>query len=192
MNWFKRRRAPDPVTVQLRDGEYHPFGILGSCVPLSSAETRLYRAVREAVPVVDAAIYKLIRMTGGVDAVCTDRQAQKALSEFLRPEFLNRVDEIICFNRLSEENFRGIAAIMLGELKTALEEHGVALRWNESVIDYLVQKSYTLTYGARNLRRTIQKDIEDVVAEKLIDSYENPITAIGLQAQDGKLELSCL
>jgi ATP-dependent Clp protease ATP-binding subunit ClpB len=116
----------------------------------------------------------------------------KALSEFLRPEFLNRVDEIICFNRLSEENFRGIAAIMLGELKTALEEHGVALRWDESVIDYLVQKSYTLTYGARNLRRTIQKDIEDVVAEKLIDSYENPITAIGLQAQDGKLELSCL
>ena len=119
-------------------------------------------------------------------------KAMKALSEFLRPEFLNRVDEIICFNRLSEENFRGIAAIMLGELKTALEEHGVALRWDESVIDYLVQKSYTLTYGARNLRRTIQKDIEDVVAEKLIDSYENPITAIGLQAQDGKLELSCL
>ena len=103
-------------------------------------------------------------------------KAMKALSEFLRPEFLNR----------------GIAAIMLGELKTALEEHGVALRWDESVIDYLVQKSYTLTYGARNLRRTIQKDIEDVVAEKLIDSYENPITAIGLQAQDGKLELSCL
>ena len=119
-------------------------------------------------------------------------KAMKALSEFLRPEFLNRVDEIICFNRLSEENFRGIASIMLGELKTALEEHGVALRWDESVIDYLVQKSYTLTYGARNLRRTIQKDIEDVVAEKLIDSYENPITAIGLQAQDGKLELSCL
>ena len=119
-------------------------------------------------------------------------KAMKALSEFLRPEFLNRVDEIICFNRLSEENFRGIAAIMLGELKTALEEHGVALRWDESVIDYLVQKSFTLTYGARNLRRTIQKDIEDVVAEKLIDSYENPITAIGLQAQDGKLELSCL
>ena len=84
MNWFKRRHTPDPVTVQLRDGEYHPFGILGSCVPLSSAETRLYRAVREAVPVVDAAIYKLIRMTGGVNAVCTDRQAQKALSEFLR------------------------------------------------------------------------------------------------------------
>ena len=81
---------------------------------------------------------------------------------------------------------------MLGEQKTALEEHGVALCWDGSVIDYLVQKSYTLTYGARNLRRTIQKDIEDVVAEKLIDSYENPITAIGLQAQDGKLELSCL
>ncbi|MGI5953178.1 serine/threonine protein phosphatase [Dysosmobacter sp.] len=84
MNWFKRRHTPEPATVQLRDGEYHPFGILGSCVPLSSAETRLYRAVREAVPVVDAAIYKLIRMTGGVNAVCTDRQAQEGLSEFLR------------------------------------------------------------------------------------------------------------
>ena len=132
----------------------------------------------------------------GADAGRTDAEIRSMvmsdLKKTFRPEFLNRVDEIICFNRLSEENFRGIAAIMLGELKTALEEHGVALRWDESVIDYLVQKSYTLTYGARNLRRTIQKDIEDVVAEKLIDSYENPITAIGLQAQDGKLELSCL
>ena len=81
---------------------------------------------------------------------------------------------------------------MLDEVRTAMAERGMTLHWTPAVIDYLVRKGYSETYGARNLRRTIQKDIEDVVAEKLIDSYENPITAIGLQAQDGKLELSCL
>ena len=119
-------------------------------------------------------------------------KAMKALSEFLRPEFLNRVDEIICFNRLSEENFRGIAAIMLGELKTALEEHGVALRWDESVIDYLVQKSYTLTYGARNLRRTIQKELEDVIATRIIDSYDHPVTQLRAVMKDGAIDLLSL
>ena len=92
----------------------------------------------------------------------------------------------------SEENFRGIAAIMLGELKTALEEHGVALRWDESVIDYLVQKSYTLTYGARNLRRTIQKELEDVMAAQIIDSYEHPVTQIHASMEDGKLVVRSL
>ena len=81
---------------------------------------------------------------------------------------------------------------MLDEVRAAMAERGMTLHWTPAVIDYLVRKGYSETYGARNLRRTIQKDIEDVVAEKLIDSYENPITAIGLQAQDGKLELSCL
>ena len=119
-------------------------------------------------------------------------RTMKALQDFLRPEFLNRVDEIICFNRLSEENFRGIAAIMLGELKTALEEHGVALRWDGSGIDYLVQKSYTLTYGARNLRRTIQKDLEDPMAAQLIDSYEHPVTQIHASMEDGKLVVRSL
>ena len=81
---------------------------------------------------------------------------------------------------------------MLGELKTALEEHGVALRWDESVIDYLVQKSYTLTYGARNLRRTIQREIEDGVAERIIDSYEHPISQVKLTGSDGKIEILAL
>ena len=119
-------------------------------------------------------------------------RAQRALNEFLRPEFLNRIDEIVYFNHLTEENFRAIAALMLDEVRAAMAERGMTLHWTPAVIDYLVRKGYSETYGARNLRRTIQKDIEDVVAEKLIDSYENPITAIGLQAQDGKLELSCL
>ena len=117
-------------------------------------------------------------------------KAMKALSEFLRPEFLNRVDEIICFNRLSEENFRSIAGIMLGELRENLKEHGVALRWDESVIDRLVKTSYSVTYGARNLRRTIQREIEDGVAEKIIDSFEAPISQIALTAADDKIQIT--
>ena len=94
-----------------------------------------------------------------------DRErAMKALNDFLRPEFINRVDEIICFNKLTEENFRSIAALMLGEVRDLMREKGMELSWDESVIDYLVKKSYSLTYGARNLRRTIQKDIEDAMA----------------------------
>lgn len=119
-------------------------------------------------------------------------KAMKALSEFLRPEFINRVDEVVCFNKLSEENFRGIAAIMLGELKDAMAEHGIGLIWEDSVIDYLVEKSYSVTYGARNLRRTIQKEIEDGVAQQIIDSYEHPISQMKLAAQDGKIQIFAL
>ncbi len=119
-------------------------------------------------------------------------KALKALSQFLRPEFINRVDEIIAFNRLSEEDFRGIAKIMLTELQNNLEERGISLRWEDSVIDYLVKKSYSLTYGARNLRRTIQKDLEDAIAEKIIDSFEAPISQIKLQATEDKVEVLAL
>ena len=117
-------------------------------------------------------------------------KAMKALSEFLRPEFLNRVDEIVCFNRLSEENFRGIAAIMLGELKANLDERGVALTWDETIIDHLVKVSYSVTYGARNLRRTIQRELEDGIAEKIIDSFEAPISAIALTVADGRVTIT--
>ena len=119
-------------------------------------------------------------------------KAMKALGEFLRPEFINRVDEIVCFNRLTEENFRGIAAIMLGELKDSLLEHGVTLTWDDGVIDELVKKSYSVTYGARNLRRTIQREIEDGVAERIIDSYEHPISQVKLTGSDGKIEILAL
>ncbi len=122
----------------------------------------------------------------------TKEKAMKALSEFLRPEFINRVDEIVCFNRLTEENFRGIAAIMLGELKDSLLEHGVTLMWDDGVIDELVKKSYSVTYGARNLRRTIQREIEDGVAERIIDSYEHPISQVKLTGSDGKIEILVL
>ena len=119
-------------------------------------------------------------------------RAMKALSEFLRPEFLNRVDEVICFNRLDEKNFAGIAHIMLDELQKSLEDKGLHFTWDEDVEDYLVKKSYSATYGARNLRRTIQKELEDVMAAQIIDSYEHPVTQIHASVEDGKLVVRSL
>ena len=119
-------------------------------------------------------------------------RAMKALGEFLRPEFLNRVDEVICFNRLDEKNFAGIAHIMLDELQKSLEDKGLHFTWDEDVEDYLVKKSYSATYGARNLRRTIQKELEDVMALQIIDSYEHPVTQIHASMEDGKLVVRSL
>ena len=119
-------------------------------------------------------------------------RAMKALGEFLRPEFLNRVDEVICFNRLDEKNFAGIAHIMLDELQKSLEDKGLHFTWDEDVEDYLVKKSYSATYGARNLRRTIQKELEDVMAAQIIDSYEHPVTQIHASMEDGKLVVRSL
>ena len=119
-------------------------------------------------------------------------RAMKALGEFLRPEFLNRVDEVICFNRLDEKNFAGIAHIMLDELQKSLEDKGLHFMWDEAVEDYLVKKSYSATYGARNLRRTIQKELEDVMAAQIIDSYEHPVTQIHASMEDGKLVVRSL
>ena len=84
MKWWKREKEPAAPVVQIRDGTRHPFGMLGEYVPLRNGEVRLYKAVREAVPVVDAAIYKLIRMAGGVTVTCGDKRAETALKEFLR------------------------------------------------------------------------------------------------------------
>ena len=97
------------------------------------------------------------------------KRALKALNEFLRPEFINRVDEIVYFNSLTEENFRSIAELMLGETRDAIAERGISLTWSTELVDYLVRKSYSVIYGARNLRRTIQKDVEDAIAQKVID-----------------------
>ena len=116
-------------------------------------------------------------------------KALKALGEFLRPEFINRVDEIVCFNRLSEDNFRAIADIMLGELRDALDARGVQFSWDESVKDFLVKKSYSVAYGARNLRRTIQTDLEDPIAERIIRSYMEPLHTVKAACEDGKIVL---
>ena len=105
-------------------------------------------------------------------------KAMKALEGFLRPEFINRVDEIVYFNKLTEENFKAIAQIMLNELSQNLREKGIAFSHDDGLMDYLVKKSYSQTYGARNLRRQIQKDLEDPIASKIIDSYMEPVSKI--------------
>ena len=119
-------------------------------------------------------------------------KAMKALGEFLRPEFINRVDEIVCFNQLSEDNFRGIADIMLAELQQSLEDRGIAFTWDESVKDYLVKKSYSVAYGARNLRRAIQTDLEDPIAERIIKSYVDPFRSIKATCEDGTIKLETI
>jgi len=116
-------------------------------------------------------------------------KTMKALRGFLRPEFINRVDEIITFNHLTEENFLGIADIMLEELRASLSGRGLALSWTEAVRQFLVKEAFSITYGARNLRRTIQRQLEDPISEKIIDSFENPIHEISLDVEEGKILL---
>lgn len=116
-------------------------------------------------------------------------KAMKALNEFLRPEFVNRVDEIICFNQLTEDDFINIATIMMEELKASLKEKDIEFSYNDEVLKHLSEKSYSVTYGARNLRRLIQKEIEDAIASKMIGSYENPINRVVSTVVDGKIEI---
>ena len=116
-------------------------------------------------------------------------KTMKALREFLRPEFLNRVDEIITFNHLTEENFLGIADIMLSELRQSLEARGLSLSWDESIRQLLAKKAYSVTYGARNLRRTIQRELEDPISEAIIDSFEKPMSSIRLYAEEDAVRL---
>ena len=113
-------------------------------------------------------------------------RAQRALNEFLRPEFLNRLDEIVYFNHLTEENFRAIASLMLGEVRTAMAERGMTLHWTPAVVDYLVQKGYSETYGARNLRRTIQRDVEDAIASAVV-AQRKAAGDVAIDAQNDRI-----
>ncbi|MCI9648426.1 ATP-dependent Clp protease ATP-binding subunit [Oscillibacter sp.] len=119
-------------------------------------------------------------------------RAMKALQQFLRPEFINRVDAVITFNRLTEEHFQSIARIMLEELAASLKEKAITFTYDGALVEQLTHKSYSRTYGARNLRRTIQKELEDPMATRIIDSYETPITQIKATAEDGEVKLYCL
>jgi ATP-dependent Clp protease ATP-binding subunit ClpB/ATP-dependent Clp protease ATP-binding subunit ClpC len=116
-------------------------------------------------------------------------KAMKALRQFLRPEFINRVDEVVCFNQLSEENFRSIALIMLKELQQVMEEKNLTFSWDDAVLDQLVKESYSAEYGARNLRRHIQKNLEDPIATKIIESYLSPISILKAVVEDGKIAI---
>ena len=126
---------------------------------------------------------------GRTDEDLVKEKTMKALHGFLRPEFINRVDEIITFNHLTKEDFAGIADIMLKELKESLATRELAFGWTQEVRDRLVDEAYSVTYGARNLRRTIQKELEDPISEVILDSFEEPITGITAKLEDGKIQL---
>ena len=117
---------------------------------------------------------------------------QKALSEFLRPEFLNRVDEIITFNSLTAEDFTHIVKIMLGELASALAEKGITLKYTDSAAKLVAERSYSHKYGARNMRRYIQKNIEDKLAELIISDYRHTYTQALVNVKDGEISVSCM
>ena len=119
-------------------------------------------------------------------------RTMKALREFLRPEFINRVDEIVYFHQLTEENFAAIARIMLDELQASLKEKGYSFSYDDALVSHLVHSSYSAAYGARNLRRCIQKELEDPMAVQIIDSFEHPITQLRATAEDGKVRLDTL
>ena len=116
-------------------------------------------------------------------------KTMKALREFLRPEFINRVDEIITFNHLTEENFLGIADIMLSELRCSLSLRGLSLTWSDDIRQLLTKKAYSMVYGARNLRRSIQRELEDPISEAIIDSFEHPISSIHIRVEEDTVKL---
>ena len=124
---------------------------------------------------------------GRTDADQVREKTMKALRGFLRPEFLNRVDEVITFRHLSREDFRKIADIMLGELRQSLADRGLTITWEAEVPEKLVNDAFSTEYGARNLRRTIQRQLEDPVSEAIIDSFETPISTIHAALSEGTI-----
>ena len=121
-------------------------------------------------------------------------RTMKALSSFLRPEFINRVDEIITFRSLSEEDFGKIACIMLDELKLALSEKGISFVYSQPAVSYIAKNSYSHKFGARNMHRFIRSHVEDLIAEKIISDYERKIVGISLKysKKEDKLVIECI
>ena len=116
--------------------------------------------------------------------------SMKALNEFLRPEFINRIDAVVSFNRLSEENFVEIARLMMTELKESMADRGYTLAFDEAILAYLAKKSYSVAYGARNLRRLIQTEVEDAITSILIDNYDKHYTLLSVTAEEEKVKIT--
>ncbi len=119
-------------------------------------------------------------------------KAMKALREFLRPEFLGRIDEIVVFNPLTEENFAGIAGLMLDEMKSPLEEKHISLRYTDEVLKTIAHKAYGQKLGARDIRRVIRNEVEDKIAELLIDKGEGAVSAVAISADNGEIKVDAL
>ena len=115
--------------------------------------------------------------------------AVKALREFLRPEFIGRVDEIVVFNDLSHENYKGIAALMLDELKTSLKDRAIDFRYSDDVTEALVSKMSGDTRGARDLRNVIRRNVEDKISSYIVENYDKVITSVELKIDNGEILL---
>ena len=120
------------------------------------------------------------------------KKTEKALESFLRPEFINRVDEIITFRSLDEKDFAAIAGIMLGELAEVLRDKDINLSYTDEAAALIAEKSYSRKFGARNMRRYIQKNVEDKLAELIIADYERDITQARISVRDGELAIDCM
>ena len=119
-------------------------------------------------------------------------KAMKALRDFLRPEFLGRIDEIVVFNPLTEENYAGIAGLMLDEMKSPLEEKHISLRYTDEALKIIAHKAYGQKLGARDIRRVIRNDVEDKIAELLIDKGEGAVSAVAISADNGEIKVDAL
>jgi ATP-dependent Clp protease ATP-binding subunit ClpA len=119
-------------------------------------------------------------------------KAMKALREFLRPEFLGRVDEIVVFNQLTEENYAAIAGLMLDEMKSPLEEKNITLKYDDSALKLIANKSYNQKLGARDIRRVIRSEVEDKIAEAIINHSSSPISGISITAENDELVIGTI
>lgn len=119
-------------------------------------------------------------------------KAMKALRDFLRPEFLGRIDEIVVFNPLTEENYAGIAGLMLDEMKSPLEEKHISLRYTDEALKAIAHKAYGQKLGARDIRRVIRNEVEDKIAELLIDKGEGAVSAVAISADNGEIKVDAL
>ena len=133
------------------------------------------------------------RDTGvGFNKTDSDIAKDKAMREFLRPEFLGRIDEIVVFNPLTEENFAGIAGLMLDEMKSPLEEKHISLRYTDKALKTIAHKAYGQKLGARDIRRVIRNEVEDKIAELLIDKGEGAVSAVAISADNGEIKVDAL
>ena len=125
------------------------------------------------------------------EAARSHDKTMKALSDFLRPEFINRVDEVITFRQLSKEDFVRIALIMLGDLKKLLEEKGMDFTWADDVPAHIADASFSVKFGARNMRRCIQTSVEDKIAGLLIEK-RGEVSAVNASVADGEIVVRVL
>ena len=124
--------------------------------------------------------------------VMAKEKTEKALSAFLRPEFINRIDEIITFNHLTKENFEAIAKIMLSKLQGAMDDKGIRLTYSDAILSYIADKSFSEKFGARNMRRFIERNVEDLIASVIVDKYPEKIIGVHLDVENDKIEIKTI